>query len=201
MDRKTITAYNAQAEQYDNETKDFWTNFPIGFLEKFSSLAGTNLVDLGCGPGRDAVLLRSLGHNVTCVDASQSMVKLCEQQGFEAICADFLSLPFESDQFNGAWAYTSLLHVPKSQIKTALKEIIRVVKNDGFIGIGMIEGDSEQYVISKKVSLPRFFAYYSPAELEKVFTESGLRVIARDTFQPNQRRYLNYILSTAGSSK
>lgn len=196
MDQKTVAAYDAQAQQYENETKDFWDRFPIGFIEKFSNLAGRTIVDLGCGPGRDAAILRSLGHEITCVDASQTMVNICEKQGFKTAKADLLLLPFESANFDAAWAYTSFLHLPKKQLRNGLVEMKRVVKRQGIFGIGMIEGEGELYKETPKVSMPRFFAYYSTTELEQAFADTGFEVIDKTTFQPRERQYLNYILKS-----
>ena len=73
----------------------------------------------------------------------------------------------EKETFDGIWAYTSLLHVPKSEIEKPLLEIRRVLKNDGIFGLGMIEGKTEGYRESSGVNMPRWFSFYEKPEIEK----------------------------------
>lgn len=113
------------AEEYDLETTDFWQKFPRTFLDKFIEIISTGgkVLDIGSGPGRDGSLLKEAGLKVTCIDASEAMVKLSSEKGLDSICGDFMNLPFPNQSFSGAWAYTSLLHVPKKDIDLALDEI------------------------------------------------------------------------------
>ncbi|QQG50081.1 MAG: class I SAM-dependent methyltransferase [Candidatus Berkelbacteria bacterium] len=199
MDQDTIAAYNAQASRYDEQTEDFWERFPVNFIDKFSKLAGNNVIDIGCGPGRDALILKKAGRDIICIDASQTMVNICRNKGLTAVVADLLALPFENEQFDSAWAYTSFLHLPKTEILKALKEMKRVVKTTGVFALGMIEGDGEGYVSSEKITLPRYFAYYQQKELEEIIKKADFRITHQVVFEPNKRRYLNYILKNPDS--
>lgn len=40
MDRQTIDTYNQMASEYDEETIDFWKQFPRTFLDTFIKLSG-----------------------------------------------------------------------------------------------------------------------------------------------------------------
>jgi ubiquinone/menaquinone biosynthesis C-methylase UbiE len=184
------------AKEYDAETVDFWQRFPQQILSKFSeSLAEESLIlDVGSGPGRDALLLTNLGLNVTCIDASTAMVGLCKQKGLEAIEADFMNLPFNNNSFDGIWAYTSLLHVPKKDLLKAFKELLRVLKPDGIIGLGFIEGEFEGFRESSGVNKPRYFTFYTKEELNKYFQKLSLKVLYFEQFKPGSKNYLNYIL-------
>jgi ubiquinone/menaquinone biosynthesis C-methylase UbiE len=113
MDQQTIQAYDQYAEQYDQETTDFWSTFPVTMLDTFAALQPSPTLDIGCGPGRDALLLTNRGVTMTCLDASKTMVDICREKGLNALQADLLNLPFAKETFAGVWAYTSLLHVPK----------------------------------------------------------------------------------------
>jgi len=46
------------AKEYDDETIDFWEQFPRTFLEKFTKLSGKKILDVRSGPGRDGSLLQ-----------------------------------------------------------------------------------------------------------------------------------------------
>jgi|GEM_PF-4301817 len=95
MDEATIEAYNSQAKRYDEETRDFWEQFPRVIIDKFTEELGTaKILDIDCGPCGDAVIFRDLGLEVVCLDASRKMVEMARDKGFEAFEADLLSLPF-----------------------------------------------------------------------------------------------------------
>lgn len=194
MDSQTIIAYNKHAKNYDEETKDFWKLFPSGIIDYFVNKVSGRVLDVGSGPGRDAEILRSAGLNVVCLDASDQMVKLTLAKNFESVCADLLELPFPDQSFEGVWAYTSLLHIAKKDISKALSEVKRVLKPNGTLGLGMIEGNSEIYKESPKVKSPRFFAYYKKTELDKILSENGFQTVCFENFKPRTHEYLNYVL-------
>jgi ubiquinone/menaquinone biosynthesis C-methylase UbiE len=193
MDIETIDTYNAMAIEYDTETTDFWERFPVGILEKFSEKVSGPVLDVGCGPGRDGLLLKNRGVDITGVDASEEMVRIATSRGLSAVVGDFMALPFPDDSFGGVWAYTSLIHVPKSEVANAFAEIARVLKTGGILGLGMIEGDSEGYRESSGVSLPRWFSFYTKEEIETLLTTHDFEVLHFETFKPGSKSYLNFI--------
>ncbi len=202
MDQPTIEAYNRQAKAYDDQTADFWELFPRAFFDKFiDSVAGSKVLDVGSGPGREGLILRQRGLDVTCLDASETMVQLCRAKGLEAIEADFCHMPFPDGSFNGVWAYTSLLHVPKTDIAQPLREIFRVLKPGGVFGLGLIEGATEGYIQGTKITKPRWFSYYGKREVELILDAHGFEVGHFATFNPGKHNYLNFIARKAASGK
>jgi ubiquinone/menaquinone biosynthesis C-methylase UbiE len=198
MDSQTIKTYNQLAKEYDEETTGFWDQFPVTILDHFTKqLSGKRVLDIGSGPGRDGILLQNRGLEVTCLDASSAMVRMCQERGLTAIEGDLLDLGFDDTSFDGAWAYTSLLHIKKSQLECALSEIHRVLTQDGTLGLGMIEGGGEQYRESSGVGLPRLFAYYSEQELESVLQATGFKTTYTESFTPRSKRYLHFVCKKA----
>jgi len=194
MDDQTVATYNKLAQEYDKETADFWEQFPCSVFDEFvARLTGTRVLNVGSGPGRDGLLLQDRGISMECVDASEQMVQMCIGRGLSATVGDVLALPFGNKQFDGVWAYTSLLHIHKSDMPRALQEIRRVLKPASVFGVGMIEGEGEQYRESSGVGMPRWFAYYTQEELEQYLTEAGFRIHYREVFKPRSKEYLNII--------
>ena len=193
MDAKTIYAYNQMGQKYNEETYDFWQRFPRTFLDEFARLTQGKILDVGSGPGRDGLLLQQCGLKVLCFDASETMVKICKSKGLEAVVGDFTTLPFENDSFDGVWAYTSLLHVPKAEIMFPLQEMKRVLKANGFFGLGLIEGEGEEYKETSKVTLPRLFGYYQKDEVEMILHNLDFDVVYFEQFKPGKHNYLNFI--------
>jgi ubiquinone/menaquinone biosynthesis C-methylase UbiE len=193
MDKKTIDTYNKMAKEYDDETVDFWGQFPRTFLDKFVELSGQRIIDVGSGPGRDGVLLQQAGKEVVCVDASESMIKLSSERGLKSVLAGFDSLPFENQLFDGVWSYTALLHIPKKSIESPLSEISRVLKQSGVFALGLIEGDTEEYKESSGIDMPRWFSFYQKEEVENLCKKHGFSLVYFETFKPRSKNYLNFI--------
>lgn len=193
MDEKTIQTYNQMAKEYDDETIDFWERFPRTFFDKFAELVQGKVLDVGSGPGRDGLLLKEKGLEVFCLDASEAMIELCKERGLESVLGDFTSMPFEDNSFDGAWAYTSLLHIPKSEVSKAFSEIKRVLKGSGILGLGLIEGETEEYRESSGVNMPRWFSFYTKDEVQKLLGDSGFKIVYFEQFKPRSKNYLNFI--------
>ncbi|HEU5114820.1 MAG TPA: class I SAM-dependent methyltransferase [Candidatus Paceibacterota bacterium] len=193
MDQQTINTYNKMAKEYDEETVDFWDRFPRTFLDKFIELSGKKIIDVGSGPGRDGLLLQKAGKAITCVDASEAMVKLSSERGLESVIASFEGLPFGDASFDGVWSYTALLHIPKKSIDDALKEISRVLKPSGMFALGLIEGDTEEYRESSGVGLPRLFSYYKKNEVVELCRKHDLELVHFESFKPRSKNYINFI--------
>lgn len=194
MDQKTVETYNQLAQAYDAETSDFWDRFPRDFFDKFASeVSRGKVLDVGSGPGRDGLLLKEKGLDVVCIDASSSMVEISSARGLTSVVGDFLNLPFQDEEFDGAWAYTSLLHVPKKEVVQALKEIRRVLKPNAAFGLGLIEGNTESYRKSSGVNQLRWFSYYEKSEIEHVLKEQGFELFYFNSFQPGSKNYLHFL--------
>lgn len=205
MDSLTIQTYNQLAQEYDNETAEFWNSFPKTFIDRFvgdtkrlvAADQTPSVLNVGSGPGRDGLLLQSAGLDITCLDASTSMVELCCARGLKAIEGDLLNLPFEAGSFDAVWSYTALLHVERSEITQALREIKRVLKPGGTFALGLIEGDGEEYRTSSGVDRERLFVYYQKLDILNYLNDTDFTVEYFETFKPGKRNYLNFV-SRAG---
>lgn len=194
MDQKTIDTYNKTAQAYDEETAGFWERFPRTFLDAFIKyIEQGKVLDVGSGPGRDALLLQQQGLNVVCLDASEEMVRLSAAKGLHSVVGDFTALPFADGEFSAVWCYTSLLHVPKTEAEQVLKELRRVLQPHGVLGLGLIEGTDEGYRESAGKDLPRWFSFYTKAEIVRILQRHHFLVMYFEQFKPNTKNYLNFI--------
>ena len=202
-DDPTITAYNLYSDVYDNETKEFWENFPKSTINSFiKSLPGNKILDLGSGPGRDAILLRDKGLDVTCLDASEKMVERTNNLGFVTVKSDLRNIPFEDNTFDGVWAYTSLLHIKKDEVSEVLKKIYKLLKQNGVFLIGMIEGEFEGNKL--RDSMPntyRYFRFYEERELRDLVENAGFVFRNQERYKPLNNVYLSQIYVKHKSSQ
>lgn len=173
-------------EDYKEETRKTYNKYPELFDEKFGKyfgkeikdkadffleeLKGRKIVDLGSGPGNHAEYFKEKGFDVLCVDISEEMVKLCRKKGLKAEVMDIEDLKLPEKTFDGVWAYTSLLHMPKSKIKNAIKNIHKILKQDGVLSVSLIEGSGEGFEVRDyHPETKRWFSYYNDEEIKGLF--------------------------------
>jgi ubiquinone/menaquinone biosynthesis C-methylase UbiE len=192
---KTLHTYNIFGEVYNSEVDEFWENFPRATIDSFTNnLKGKRILNLGSGPGRDAIILKNKGLEVYCVDASPTMVNMTKQLGFESEVKDFIELAFPEESFDGVWAYTSLLHIPKSELVIMLKKIYKWLKKEGVFLIGMVEGTFEG--MKQRDSMPgsqRYFRYYLEEELDTLIVPLGFKKIFTERYLRHKNTYIHLL--------
>jgi ubiquinone/menaquinone biosynthesis C-methylase UbiE len=196
--RLTLEAYQEIAGLYANthtiaQAPNFWRQRLQRFAElvKASSAYQKNpslpVLDLGCGPGRDSILLAQAGFNVLGADISQAMLdearKRCQHQpDAERItfrCMDMHALDLPDASCAGVWLSASFLHIPKRENLQVMKEIVRVLTPGGPLQMMVKEcdeGAAERYEIHKESGKTRFFVRYRGSELWVLLEQAGLQV-------------------------
>lgn len=199
QDKATINAYNKYARVYDEEVVEFWEKFPQEFLEQFAqTLPGRHVLNVGSGSGRDALLLKARGLDVVCVDASKSMVDITTRLGFESHLADFSNMDFPLASFDGIWAYTSLIHVPKEEARRAIQNLRTLLKPEGIFAIGVIEGEAAGMVERKTMpGTTRYFKNYKSEELRGLIEPLGFGFLYEGKYQPLNIVFLNQLYRLA----
>jgi SAM-dependent methyltransferase len=101
---------------------------------------GMSLLDVGCGPGRDAKFWSDRGVRVTGVDACPEMIARAKadypQLRFQV--GDILTLDISEvggKPFDGAWLAYILLHLPPDLCRRALSNVRRIVRTGGVVFI------------------------------------------------------------------
>lgn len=136
----SIEYYNRYAIPYYEETVDLSME---EMLEPFMELLPENaeVLDLGCGSGRDALFLDEEGYSVTAMDGSGEMCKLASiHTGKEVLHLTLEEMEFD-DVFDGIWACAILGHVSPDQIQETMKKIMRALKEDGILYFSVRKGD------------------------------------------------------------
>ena len=81
-----ILSYNSQAEHRDKSEIEGWkARERAVFLELLKSEDKQSLLEIGAGHGRDSKFFQESGLQVTCIDLSPEMVKLCQQKGTQRV--------------------------------------------------------------------------------------------------------------------
>lgn len=131
-------------------------------LEHFGDLDGLRILDVGCGKGRFARVLQgaSPSSRIHGFDLAEAMLRCTPSEVFR--CAGSMTaLPYESAQFDRAYATESLEHAV--DIEAAVSEICRVVKPLGRIVV--IDKNAEQW---GKLETPAWEKWFRAKDLEKL---------------------------------
>lgn len=191
----TVDAYDLYHEVYDAEIVDFWQKFPSTIVDAFvSNLKGRSVLNLGSGTGRDSLLLRDRGLEVTCLDGSPNMVKHTRELGFLSTLGDIRKLTFPDDSFDGVWAYSSLIHVPYEDMKDILSQINRILRKDSLLLLGLIKGNGSENISIGGSEYTRYFEYYDPGKLKSALGDLRYEEVYSQEYKPGNQVYLNYVL-------
>lgn len=141
MTNKTLDYYNQNAESFIQGTVS------VDFKEtqdKFlQSLTGKKILDFGCGSGRDTKYFIESGYTVTAIDGSEELCKSASAYtGIQVKHMLFQDLN-EVDCYDGIWACSSILHLPKEELKIVTQKMSRALKQNGIIYTSFKYGNFE----------------------------------------------------------
>jgi SAM-dependent methyltransferase len=175
---KTAVKY---AEKFINELDNKHLDKILlkAFIDK--NIAKGRLIDLGCGPGQTTKFLFDNGFTDTIgVDISQEMVKVAKMTNphlnFEQ--ADMLNLKYKDNSFGSAIAFYSIVHFNYDQVQTALKEIIRVLKENGELLFAFHIGDNIVHLdnfLEQKVEID--FYFFEVSKIKEILIETGFEIV------------------------
>ncbi|WKZ30085.1 MAG: class I SAM-dependent methyltransferase [Candidatus Dojkabacteria bacterium] len=150
------------------------------------------ILDIGCGAGTHLKYFNELGYNVTGIDISEEMVKICQNQNLPAVVGDIETIMFPEDHFDGIWAHTSLIHFPKEQLENIIIGICRFLKPAGKLFIAVREGETDGYESFRgDAQLQRYFSNFGQGELsDHIPSNMKLQSSSRTEFK--DRGFLNY---------
>lgn len=144
------------------------------FLDQLRSEARTTLVELGTGPGHDALAFQAAGLTVAGIDLSPEHVRICRERGIDAWLASVFELPFADGSFEAGWTMSTLLHVPDDRIDACLDEIARVLAPGAPLAIGLWSGPDEEGINEDDTIEPkRFFSRRSDQRLREILGRHG----------------------------
>jgi SAM-dependent methyltransferase len=143
---RTIGHYDRHAESFLEGTRwhDVTQNYNA-LLRYIEAKAPFSILDLGCGPGRDLIYFRALGHEAVGLDGSARFVKMArESSGCEVLHQDFLRLELPAERFDGIFANASLFHVPTRELPRVLGELRAALKPRGVLFSSNPRGDNRE---------------------------------------------------------
>ena len=94
-------------------------------------------LDVACGFGRIAKALSKNFSKTFALDSSENMLKTIKSSKIKTILSDASNLPFPNKTFDFITCFRFIMNVPKSDRLKILKEINRVMKDDGIFACNL----------------------------------------------------------------
>ncbi|RBP86574.1 methyltransferase family protein [Cytobacillus firmus] len=195
---KSILNYEDLLEMLDHflrEPKEFWENFYMdrnkeipffkvkgpdeNLVEYFKKgLAPKRVLELGCGPGRNAVYMAKQGCKVDALDIAENAIEWAKERAMEEevdINFHYLSLfdfDFKLHSYDFIYDCGLFHHLAPHRRLTYLEIIKKALKKDGYFGIVCFNTDgalgTSDWEVYKECSLKRGIGY-TEKRLKEVF--------------------------------
>lgn len=164
--------YNECARSYFDKTSALDSSF---FLTPFLSNLDRNssVLDLGCGSGRDLLLLKNMGFKPIGFERSPVLAQMARDHSCcPVVEGDFETYDFSSLRVNALLFSASLVHLPHTRVKSVLDNALYALDGHGMVYISLKEGSG----VSFDTDLRRFFLW-EDGDLRMIFSELGLVIV------------------------
>ena len=168
---------------------------PASFLNPLADhlSAGSTVIDVGCGSGRDILWLQNRGFRVIGIERSSGLAGLARRNtACRIIEADFESYDFTKISADALLLIGALVHLPHTEFPAVLESVCRALNDPGTLLITMKEGNG-----SVTEQDGRQFFLWQDKDLRKVFQSQNLETLEffRQTSKINQNdTWLGYVL-------
>jgi SAM-dependent methyltransferase len=145
IEKITLSHYDANALSFWQGTKDHdVTQNYQALLSQFPVGQTLDILDFGCGPGRDLSYFKSLGHRPIGLDGSHAFCTMARANtGCQVLHQHFLSLALPHHRFDGIFANASLFHVPGQELPRVLEQLHNALRPGGILFSSNPRGNSE----------------------------------------------------------
>ena len=150
---RTLAYYDRQAQAYGEGTRDHDVSQNIdALLVHINAPPPFDLLDFGCGPGRDLRTFKALGHRAIGLEGSPQLAAMARTcSGCKVLEQSFLELDLPSSHFDGVFANAVLFHIPSQELPRILGELHATLKPGGVLfssnprGAGQEGWNGERY--------------------------------------------------------
>ncbi len=150
---RTLAHYEQHAQAYWEGTRGHDVSQNIGaLLQHIEAAPPFELLDFGCGPGRDLCTFKTLGHRATGLEGSPQLAAMARNHsGCEVLEQNFLQLALPEQHFDGVFANAVLFHIPSQALPRVLRELHATLKAGGVLlssnprGAGQEGWNGERY--------------------------------------------------------
>jgi SAM-dependent methyltransferase len=129
------------ASAYESSFATATTQFISALLDGACVAAGTQMLDIACGPGVVAAQALARGAKVRALDFSPAMLAIAAARGIVTDDGDAEALPYANASFDSVVSNFGVHHVPRPE--RALSETYRVLRAGGRVAFSFWAGHTD----------------------------------------------------------
>lgn len=143
---RTLAHYDSHAQSFWEGTRHHDVSQNIAaLLQHIEAPPPFELLDFGCGPGRDLQTFTSLGHRATGLEGSSQLAALARaNSGCVVLEQSFMELGLPPSHFDGVFANAVLFHVPSEALPRVLGELRTTLKPGGVLFSSNPRGEGQE---------------------------------------------------------
>jgi SAM-dependent methyltransferase len=199
----TRASYNALALDYATRFATDLQERPLerALLTWFAELVGDGpVLDVGCGPGRTAGFLHSLGVDIAGLDLSPEFLAIAraENPGVRFDEGSMLALPHPPGTFAGLLANYSLIHIPDAVLPEVLAGFHRALRAGGYLWLAFQVGDEPRVMTEAwGYEVDLVFRRRQPDQVAALLSAAGFDVRARIVREPEPEELTSHAVLLA----
>jgi SAM-dependent methyltransferase len=142
----TVGHYNEVADDFREGTRDHDVSQNIAaLLRHIEGAAPWQILDFGCGPGRDLKTFSAMGHSAVGLDGAERFADMARAEtGCDVLQQNFLELNLPAERFDGIFANAVLFHVPRQELPRVLRELHATLKPGGVLFSSNPRGENQE---------------------------------------------------------
>jgi SAM-dependent methyltransferase len=171
---RTVADYEGRTDSFWMGTKDHDVSQNIDALLKYVEVkSGANILDFGCGPGRDLADFVARGHRPVGLEGSPTFCEMAREfSGCEVLNQDFLQLDLPDAHFHGVFANATMFHVPTGELPQVLSKLRSSLVPGGILLCSNPRGSNVEGFQSE-----RYCAFHDLSQWQLHLVEAGFELL------------------------